>query len=85
MHSELTQPSALPIDDTTAPTTVEPTPEVEEKTVVSNPEDASLNPSPTKQVNQASTNQSKDDDYDSADVLSDEATTTSQEGENNKN
>lgn len=89
-HSESTQPSALPIDDTEAATTVEPTPEVEEKPIeaqtleVTSPEHQALEPSPAKRATQTSNNQSKDDDYDSADVLSDGATTTSQEGENNQ-
>jgi len=89
-HSESTQPSVLPIDETEAATTVEPTPEVEEKPLasqtleVTSPENQALEPSPAKRATQTSNNQSKDDDYDSADVLSDGATTTSQEGENNQ-
>jgi len=89
-HSEATtQPSVLEIDET-APTTVEPSPEVEEMKStleVNSPENASLQPSPAKNADvkvNNSTNQSKDDDYDSSDVLSDGATTTSQEGEHNQ-
>lgn len=91
-HSEATtQPSVLEIDQT-APTTVEPSPvtEVEEMKStleVNSPENASLQPSPAKNADvkvNNSTNQSKDDDYDSSDVLSDGATTTSQEGEHNQ-
>ena len=54
---------------------------------VNSPENASLQPSPAKNADvkvNNSTNQSKDDDYDSSDVLSDGATTTSQEGEHNQ-
>jgi hypothetical protein len=88
-HSEATtQPSVLEIDET-APNTVEPSPEVEEMKAtleVNSPENAALQPSPAKNagVKVNSTNQSKDDDYDSSDVLSDGATTTSQEGEQNQ-
>jgi len=88
-HSEATtQPSVLEIDET-APNTVEPSPEVEEMKStleVNSPENAALQPSPAKNagVKVNSTNQSKDDDYDSSDVLSDGATTTSQEGEHNQ-